>query len=262
MAAEATMHFHGKPPYRVAVLHGGPGAAGEMAPVARALARDGLGVLEPWQTAATVDGQVEELAATLRNEAAPPVILIGFSWGAWLGWMVAARHPDLVRKLILVGSGPFEASYAAGTLETRLGRLAPAERAEARALHDRLKEADRSDAELARYGTLLSKADDFDPMPEDTPVSCRAEIFQGVWSEAAELRRSGKLLALGSAIVCPVVAIHGDYDPHPAEGVENPLVRVLRDFRFVLLPKCGHRPWAERQAREEFYTRMEREIRE
>ena len=50
-----------------------------------------------------------------------------------------------------------------------------------------------------------------------------------------------------------MLAIHGNYDPHAAEGVREPLARVLADFRFVLLERCGHLPWIERQAREEFY---------
>jgi len=68
------------------------------------------------------------------------------------------------------------------------------------------------------------------------------------------LRRSNRLLELGRKIRCPVVAIHGDYDPHPAAGVKEPLSRVLRDFRFVLLENCGHYPWRERLARDEFYS--------
>ena len=31
---------------------------------------------------------------------------------------------------------------------------------------------------------------------------------------------------MGRKIKCPVVAIHGDYDPHLAEGVREPLSRV------------------------------------
>jgi pimeloyl-ACP methyl ester carboxylesterase len=57
-----------------------------------------------------------------------------------------------------------------------------------------------------------------------------------------------------------VVAIHGDYDPHPAEGVREPLSRVLSDFRFVTLEKCGHLPWIERHAKEPFYDLLRREI--
>jgi pimeloyl-ACP methyl ester carboxylesterase len=73
---------YGAAPYTVAVVHGGPGAAGEMAPVARELAR-GRGIVEPLQTATSLEGQVEELRMTLESSTAPPVVLIGYSWGAW-----------------------------------------------------------------------------------------------------------------------------------------------------------------------------------
>ena len=72
------LRTYGEAPFNVAVVHGGPGAAGEMAPVARELASD-CGVLEPLQTAASLDGQVEELKAVLEKNADIPVTLIGFS---------------------------------------------------------------------------------------------------------------------------------------------------------------------------------------
>ena len=58
----------------------------------------------------------------------------------------------------------------------------------------------------------------------------------------------------------PVTAIHGDYDPHPAQGVQDPLSRTLKRFTFILLKNCGHTPWIERAAREEFYAVLEREL--
>ena len=58
---------------------------------------------------------------------------------------------------------------------------------------------------------------------------------------------------MGSKIKCPVVAIHGDYDPHPYKGVTEPLSKILHDFRVILLKQCGHYPWKERLAKEQFY---------
>jgi pimeloyl-ACP methyl ester carboxylesterase len=226
-----------------------------MAPVARELARR-RGVLEPPQTACTVQGQVEELRTILEEHANLPVTLAGYSWGAWLGFLAAAYYPTLVEKLILISSGPFEERYVAGMLETRLGRLSRAERAEFAAASKRLGDPQAADTDrlLARLGALASKADSYDPLSGESPVlDLRPDIYEAVWPEASELRRSGKLLALGSQIRCPVVAIHGDHDPHPAQGVKEPLSRVLADFDFVLLPQCGHKPWAERQARDEFF---------
>ncbi len=97
-------------------------------------------------------------------------------------------------------------------------------------------------------------------MHESQAIDCRADIFQSVWKDGAELRRSGNLLKLGRHITCPVVAIHGDDDPHPTEGVQEPLSAMLRNFRFILLKKCGHMPWIERKAREEFFRILEEEL--
>ena len=223
------------------------------------------GVLEPLQTATTLDGQVQELRSVLEQDAQVPVTLVGFSWGAFLSWMTAARYPSLVRKLILVSSPPFEESYAGSIIRTRLDRLKPAERTEAMALIGKMDDpaADEKDQVLARLGVLLSHADAYDPVPfVDEAFHCQYDVFRGVWDEACELRKKRVLIQMAHAIRCPVIAIHGDHDPHPAEGVNEPLSRECPDFRFILLPKCGHRPWIERNASDAFYEALVREIKE
>lgn len=252
----------GPGPYSVAVIHGGPGAAGEMATVARELSAV-RGILEPLQTETTVEGQIRELRSVLSGQARAPVTLIGFSWGAFLSWMVAARYPDLVGKLILVGSAPFDDQYAASIRKTRLERLTAADRAEASALIAQLDSPETKNKSplFARLGNLLSHADSFDPLPyQEAGFFPDYEVFQGIWEEAAELRRKKTLLMMARNITCPVVAIHGDYDPHPADGVNIPLAKELADFRFILLEKCGHRPWIERSASEAFYKLLVKEI--
>jgi len=268
--------IYGEPPFRVAVIHGGPGAGGEMAPVALELSRR-QGILEPLQTASSLPGQVEELKSILEEFADAPATLIGFSWGAWLSFILAALHPDLVKKLVLVGSGPFMERYTPEILPTRLGRLSEIEGDEVMRTLRMLEEdinagmdAAQKDRALARMGELLGKADAFDPIPSRPEAICsavpacdasNAEIFQGVWKDAAMMRHKDDLLALGKKIRCPVVAIHGSWDPHPAIGVKEPLQAALPDFRFVLLDECGHMPWIEKKARNRFYSILEKEIR-
>jgi pimeloyl-ACP methyl ester carboxylesterase len=236
-----------------------------MAPVARELAKS-RGMLEPIQTAATLDGQVEELKAILEAHGDLPVTLIGYSWGAWLSFIVAARYPQIVGKLILVASGPFEEKYVAFLQSTRMSRLTEEERAEFDATIAALGDpaAEDKSTQLARLGALASKTDAYDPIPDvredGDRIDLQGNIFQEVWNDAAEMRRSGDLLAPGKRIECPVIAIHGDYDPHPAEGVEKPLAAALGDFRLILLEHCGHTPWLERQARDEFYRVLESEL--
>jgi pimeloyl-ACP methyl ester carboxylesterase len=262
---------HGAAPFRVAVVHGGPGAPGSVATVAAELCVD-WGVLEPFQSATSVDGQTAELARLLEELASPPVTVIGHSWGAWLGVFVAARHPQLVAKLVLVGSGPFEAGYAESIWPARMARLGDDERREAEALRRRLNDGGGAEDEvvLGRFGSWMNKADTYDalpdahgggrrPPPHGDPAAQQA-IYRGVWPEARELRRTGGLLDVTAGVRCPVVALHGDHDPSPADGVRLPLARILNDFRFVPLARCGHEPWRERHARDAFFGLLREEL--
>ncbi|MFC2008160.1 alpha/beta fold hydrolase [Chloroflexota bacterium] len=257
------LRTYGESPFNVAVIHGGPGAAGEMAPVAREIASD-RGVLEPLQTATSLEGQLQELWIVLMEDGDFPVTLVGFSWGAWLGFIFAANYPAVVKKLILIGSGAYEEQYAAKIQETRLNRLSEEDRTEVKSLVKLFDNpmAEGKSAAFARFGALFSKADAYDPITcESEIIDYQVDIFQNVWEDAAELRRSGKLLELGKQIQCPVVAIHGEYDPHPAEGVQKPLSAVLKNFQFILLKNCGHMPWIEREARCKFYEILKEELR-
>ena len=257
------LRMHGNPPFRVAVVHGGPGAAGDMAPVARSLGA-AMGVLEPLQSAVTVRGQAEELAHILEGYGSPPMVVIGFSWGAWLACITASQYPSLIGKLILIGCPSFEEKDAAGMNAVRMQRLPDAERVEVLTLLRRLDApaAKEKDAAFARLGALLSKTDAFDPVEDDEDfVLCSHEVFTRVWGEAAEWRRNGTLLASVKRIRCPVVAIHGEHDPHPAGGSEKSLSAAFGNFRFVLLKACGHKPWIERRARDAFFQILEGELR-
>ena len=259
----SSLRTYGRVPFTVALLHGGPGALGSMAAVARALAPE-WGVLEPLQDALSIGAQVDELRALLDQHATRPVTLVGSSWGAMLGLIFAAQQPSYVRKLVLIGSGPLDARYAAGIGETRLGRLSDDERGQLDALEASLDDpamADKS-AALAAIGTLMARSDAYDPLPhDDGETDVRYQVFQRVWAEAEELRARGGFLELARQVRCPVVAIHGDYDPHPAAGVREPLAAILPDFRFILLDHCGHEPWIERHARDDFYRVLQAELR-
>ena len=220
---------------------------------------------EPLQTATSTEGQIAELHAVLQQNANLPVTLIGYSWGAWLGFLFAAAYPACVNKLILIASGPYTEEYVTSLQNSRFDRLNEAERTEVASLRASLQKPDAGEkhAELTRLGELFSKAASYDPIRDavdtSTFIDARADIFLGVMAEATELRRSRKLLQSGEHIQCPVVAIHGDYDPHPAEGVQKPLSAILKSFRFILLKNCGHKPWIEREAREAFYRTLKEE---
>ncbi|WP_342306377.1 alpha/beta hydrolase [Methanolobus sp. ZRKC5] len=255
---------HGTAPYTIAVVHGGPGAPGTVTELAIELSsRSMTGVLEPLQTSMSIEGQIRELRKMLKKNGKLPVSLIGHSWGAWLAFMFAAHYPSYVKKLILVASGPFEERYASTVMQTRLERMSESEIEEY--LHLSSSMSDPSVANknhvFAKFGKLISAADSFDLVPyEGANAGFMHDVNRSIWNEASYLRRSGKLLDMGEHIKCPVVAIHGNHDPHPFEGVKAPLSKRLKHFRFTMLENCGHYPWQEKHASEKFYQVIQKEL--
>jgi len=260
------LRTYGKPPFRAAVVHGGPGAYGEMAPVARELSSV-CGVLEPILIEDTLEGQIGELKTAVEQNTSAPVILIGHSWGAWLCYIMSAYHPELVKKLVLVGSGPYEYKYVPLIEKARLSRFSSEQIAEHDSIMKHLNDpaVGEKHAIYARLGELACGMDSYDPLPSQPIEEDRLDIaikdYHGLLSEVYQMRRDGSLLELAHRIRCQVLAIHGDYDMRPAEGVAEPLSAIISDFRMVVLKNCGHDPWNERQARDEFYRLLKEELR-
>lgn len=247
---------HGDPPFVAAVLHGGPGASGDMAAVAAELAARGLSTLEPLPHGLTIGEQIEEIAGAIVAAGSYPLALIGHSWGAWAALLAAAAHPGLVERVILVGCPPLRASDADGLDDRRLARLAPGDRDEAAALLRRFETGDADGTVLARLGALMEIADAVEPLPPDPGLPatrCEPAVFRAIWAEAAALRRLGEIERTALALGCPIRVIHGDRDGHPAAAVETPLREGGADVAATLLADCGHVPWREARARRAFF---------
>lgn len=253
------VRIYGKEPYRAAVIHGGPGAPGTMAPVARRLSEK-FGVLEPLQHRSSIAGLLEELDEQLEAFLSGPAVLIGHSWGAWLAVFFAGYRPGKVKSLVLVGSGPFEDSYVPEIGRRRMAALTASERllfAELEAGLAREPKISRGNGMLRRLGELAEKADNVDPVCTDPdkngalPVD--EALYRSLWNEASALRRSGLLAGALEKIRCPLHVIHGDRDPHPAAGVTEPLEMRKVPFTLHMFENCGHNPFYERAAVSEFY---------
>ena len=257
------VNVYGTKPYSIALIHGGPGAPGQMSSVAKVLS-DSFGVLEPIQTADTIDGQIQELKEIVEHYFQDPGIIIGYSWGAWLSYLFTATYPRYVKKLILVSSGPFQESYVPYIHEQRSFRVTEGQLEDLKRLSLLLETPSTIDTTdlFKKLFLLFSQTDAYAPIQsEDDTILFQPNIFFKIMGEASYLRKSGKLSSVGACITCPVVAIHGDHDPHPSQGVKKPLASTLKDFRFILLTKCGHTPWNERYAKDKFYEILRGEIR-
>lgn len=258
-----TVRRYGQPPYRVVLVHGGPGGAGEMSPMARVLAGR-LPLIEAMQTRLAIADLIDELGDQIATHAQAPAVLVGHSWGAWLCLLFAARHPEVVARMVLISCAVLEDRYAELMRATRLARLTETEAAEMLAFEALLADPALTDkgALFGKYGALFDKTENYDAEPEPKErFDTDAAIFDKVWAEASAMRTNGELLRQAAQVTCPVLAIHGDYDPSPASGVREPLARVLgAAFEFVMLKNCGHTPWLERQARAQLYEILTRAL--
>jgi pimeloyl-ACP methyl ester carboxylesterase len=172
-----------------------------------------------------------------------------------------------------VSSGPFQKKYVPQIMKTRLSRLKPKLRKELefyvklmnnqtvdKNLFNRLVKKTKRGFEFTKFGKLISQADSYQPLPIKNRADIRLDILQNVWQQAEKMRKTGRLLKMGEKIICPVLAIHGDYDPHPAQGVKIPLSKTIKHFRFILIKHCGHTPWLEKAACNKFFNVLKKEI--
>ena len=125
----------------VIAVHGGPAAAGGVAPLARKLG-SAWRVLEPFQRGSsenrplTVAAHVQDLADVVHQQCGGRrPLLVGHSWGAMLSLAYAAAHPDTVRGLVLIGCGTFTQSTRAEYKARLSARMTP----EALALLEQLR---------------------------------------------------------------------------------------------------------------------------
>jgi pimeloyl-ACP methyl ester carboxylesterase len=246
--------IYGSPPYSVVLIHGGPGAPGSLAPVAGKLS-ESRGVVEVLNNGTTIGDQLFEIYEEVIRSCDLPVVLVGHSWGSWLSLIFVSKYPQLVSKIILMGTPPFDKEYAKEIMPTRMKRLDDRNKELLTQYLRTIDSSPDSDDMFRRTGNLLSLADSFEPAgDEDHVIAYRYDVFRNVWAEAEKMRQSGKLLNLAKGISCPVVAIHGNYDPHPFQGVHQYLKDRLPGFKMHIIDKCGHYPWNETHAADNFYN--------
>ena len=229
----------------VVLLHGGPGAPGEMAPVARYLSSS-FRVLEPLQRLSgdvplTVALHVEDLYNVLseipHNEH---LYLVGFSWGAMLALTYAARYPEQVNRVILIGCGTFDENSRRVYQNNMAQRIKP----------DMQKQDDhkRRNELFAELGAIYSHIQSFKLCDDcvDDVLYFDEEGIRQTWADAISLQQQNIQPAEFADIRATVTMIHGDEDPHPGRLIYRSLVLFIYNLQY-------HKPWIEQYARDDFY---------
>jgi len=240
----------------VVVLHGGPGAPGTMAAVARGLA-DSFRVQEPLQRASgreplTVARHVEDLHELVTRCGGTRPAVVGHSWGAMLALCYAAAHPGRVVSLVLVGCGTFD------TRARDRMRALLEERMDGKLRHRLTKlpeEIPAPDQRLRALGNLMLPLYSYEPVVSELDVeACDARAHRETWEDMLRLQEEGVYPAAFAAIDVPVLMLHGAADPHPGRLVRASLEPHLPRLEYREWERCGHYPWLEKHVRDEFFA--------
>lgn len=240
----------------VVLLHGGPGAAGYMAPAARQLA-DSFRVLEPLQRRRedeplTVARHVADLNGVVKSCAGPTrPALVGHSWGAMLALAYAAAHPDTVGALVLIGCGTFDTASRDRMQEILGQRMDNALQRRLEALADELPDPDER---LRVMGKLVLPVFSYRlaPPPDET-MAYDARGHHESWQDMVRLQSEGIYPQAFSAIDAPVIMLHGAVDPHPGGMIRDNLRSHVPHLEYREWERCGHYPWLEEAVRDEFF---------
>ncbi len=251
---------YGKSPHHIFIIHGGPGAPGTLAALGEKLGKT-YGVIEPFQTKESLEEQINELHQQINFHTDDPIILIGHSYGAILSYLFAAKFPEKIKHLIMISTSVMTYDAWEKIRPLRNTKLTEAKQAQISLLGK-----DFTEANFFKIGEIYDEIDNVDLDksnygPLSLPGYNQAKIYNAVRPEIFELRKSGKLLAFGKQITCPTLSITGDDDIRPKEGITI-LETVIQKFKHIELKNCGHIPWCERQARDEFYKAIHSSIKQ
>jgi len=241
----------------VVVLHGGPGAPGYMAPVARGLTGS-FRVLEPLQRGSggeplTVARHVADLhdMVEARCGTARPA-LVGHSWGAMLALAYAAAHPGRTIAIVLVGCGTFDPKARRRVRAAREERMDDRLRRRIERLREEVPDPDER---LRVLGNLTLPVDSYDLVTTDQELeACDARAHHETWEDMLRLQAEGVYPAVFAVIDVPVLMLHGAADPHPGRMIRASLEPHLSRLEYREWERCGHYPWLEKAVRGEFFA--------
>lgn len=254
-SVSVAVHAHGHAP-KCLLVHGNPSSSAdwatlivELRTVADVATLDlpGFGAT-PRATSDASDvslTRTADLAVGVANALAwtEPFFIVGHSHGGGVAQVAAARHPERVAGLVLLGSlgYPAQATYRllslpGALLAMRATQLAlnskwwrPVARwVLARVLRDIFSPEAVSPARLARELEYLSTSPDV--------LASMVQCAQG--------RPNATLIASAADITCPVLFLHGSKDKVVpvacAEAIHHRLVADGRRSRFEILEQAGH----------------------
>ena len=193
-----------------------------------------------------LNAYVQDIEALRRHLHAEKFIVIGNSWGMILGLTYAGTHPDAVRAVVTIGSGPITFEYLGVFSDNQLARLGACELEVRDFWKDPAHESadsDRAAFERLRAAAIayfydrkkaLQMAAELNPDDYNFRVPPAFLKAEGKYDIRPKLR----------TITAPVLLLQGRQDLAGEANVCE-AHSLIRDSTLAFIDKCGHMPWLE-----------------
>jgi proline iminopeptidase len=193
-----------------------------------------------------LNAYVEDIEVLRKHLHAERLIVVGNSWGMILGLAYAGAHPDAVRAVVTLGSGPITYEYLGVFSDNQSTRLSPCEievrdfwRDPSREVVDSNRAAfERLRAATAAYfydrKKALQMAMELNPKDYNFHVPPAFLDAEGKYDVRPKLK----------TITAPVLLLQGRQDLAGEANICE-AHSLIRNSTLAFIDKCGHMPWLE-----------------
>jgi proline iminopeptidase len=198
------------------------------------------------QSTINLNAYMEDIEALRRQLHTEKFIVLGNSWGMILGLAYAGTHPDAVRAVVTIGSGPITSEYLGVFSDNQIARLGACELE----LRDFWKNPSRESAnpdraafERLRIAAVayfydrnkaLQMAAELDPKDYNFRVPPAFLKAEGKYDIRPKLK----------SITAPVLLLQGRQDLAGEANICE-AHSLIKNSTLAFIDKCGHMPWLE-----------------
>jgi proline iminopeptidase len=258
---------HGAP---IIILHGGPGLDHTyLLPQFQELSKYHKLIFYDQRGSGKSGGKVDSLSITIDNFISDleglrkalhiqKMNLFGHSWGTLLGMYYACRYPEHVKSIILANTMGATSEFLLPFITNRESRRTSKDSAAILQIMSSNEFIKRDPAVMDKFARIFfrsyflnqSLADSLTLSFNNTTAQNLLTIFNLFGKFLSNYNIREKLKKLN----CPVLIIHGDYDPIPLKYAAE-LNSIIKGSKFVVLKNCGHFSFVE--APETLFTECE-----
>ena len=193
-----------------------------------------------------LNAYMEDIEALRKQLHVEKFIVIGNSWGMMLGLAYAGTHPNAVRAVVTIGSGPITFEYLGVFSDNQFARLGACELEMRDFWKDPAREtadSDRAAFERLRAATVAYFFDRKKALQMASELRPEDYNFR---VPPAFLKAEGKydIRPTLKTITAPVLLLQGRQDLAGEANICE-AHSLIKNSTLAFIAKCGHMPWLE-----------------